>query len=266
MATSHVWATGDDTTVQVIAASSPASRASRLAVARSALASVLLLLAGVSLALLCLETPLLSVFTPRGRPSAGQTAIGVVAWVFAVGVPVALMVLGFGWLAATLEAARSLRPASIAPGLARSLGPTHLAATGLVLPDGRRIHEMVLGPFGIVVLGDVPPPSISRRVGASWEIRGERGRWTPIEAPLDRAARDAERVRGWLSSYDRDFLVRVYAAIVSDDPRVERTAACAVVPPSQLAAWLEGLPAQRGLSPDRRSLLVELIRSAAARR
>ena len=36
---------------------------------------------------------------------------------------------------------------------------------------------------------------------------------------MDRAARDAERVRGWLGTYDRDFLVRVYAAIVTDDRR-----------------------------------------------
>ena len=190
----------------------------------------------------------------------------MIAWVFAVGVPVALMVLGVAWLAATLETVRGMRPRSITPRLARALGPDHLAATDLVLPGGRWIHEMVLGPFGIVVLGDVPPPSLSRHVGASWEIRGEGGRWIPIEAPLDRAARDAERVRGWLGSHDRDFLVRVSAAIVTDDRRVERTATCAVVPPDQLAAWLESLPAQRGLTPDRRSQLVELIRSVAAPR
>jgi hypothetical protein len=252
--------------MQIIAAASPVSRADRVAVARSALASVLLLLAGAALALLCLETPLLSMFIPNGRPSAGQAAVGVVAWVFAVGVPVALMVLGVAWLATTLDAIRGSRPRSITPRLARSLGPSHLAATDLVLPGGRWIHEMVLGPFGIVVLGDVPPPSLSRHVGTSWEIRGENGRWTPIEAPLDRAVRDAERIRGWLTMDDRDFLVRVYAAIVTDDRRVERTATCAVVPPGQLAAWLESLPAQRGLTPDRRSRLVELIRSVAATR
>ena len=110
-----------------------------------------------------------------------------------------------------------------------------------------------------------PPPSAGTSA-ASWEIRGERGLWTPIEPPLDRAARDAERVRGWLSTHDRDFLVRIYAAVVTDDQRVERTATCAVVPPRQLAAWLESLPAQRGLTPDRRSRLVELVRSVAAPR
>jgi hypothetical protein len=119
---------------------------------------------------------------------------------------------------------------------------------------------------GIVVLGDVPPPSVTRHVGAYWEILGERGQWVPIEAPADRTSRDAERVRSWLATDDRDFLVRVYAAVVTDDRRVERTATCAVVAPGDLAAWLMGLPAQRGITADRRSRLVELVRSVATTR
>src|SRR4029079_13785356 len=114
------------------------------------------------------------------------------------------------------EAVLAARPTAVTPRLAKALGSDPLAATDLMLPGGRRIHELVLGPFGIVVLGDVPPPGVSRHVGSRWEIRGARGRWIPIEAPLDRASRDAERVRGWLSTHDRDFLVRVYAAIVTD--------------------------------------------------
>ncbi len=252
--------------MQVIVAPSPISRADRMAVARSVLVSVLLILAGVALAMLCLRTPLISTFIPGGRPSAMQTAAGVVAWAFAIVVPAALMLIGVLRFAATVEAVRDLHPRTITHRLARSLGPSHLVAADLVLPGGRWIHEMVIGPFGIVVLGDVPPPSVSRHVGTSWEIRGERDRWIPVEAPLDRAARDAERVRGWLGTYDRDFLVRVYAAIVTDDRRLERSANCAVVAPGQFAAWLESLPAQRGLTADRRSQLVELVRSVAAPR
>ncbi len=252
--------------MQSILAAGPVSRSDRVAVARSALASVLLVIAGVALALLVVGTPLISTLTPSGRPSAVQTAIGVIAWGFAIVVPAALILLGVFGLVATLETARGMQPRSITPRLTRSLGPGHLVATDVELPGGRRIHEMVLGPFGIVVLGDVPPPSLSRHVGTTWEIRGERGRWIPIEAPLSRAARDAERVRGWLTSHERDFLVRVYAAIVTDDERVERTALCAVVAPGELAAWLGGLPAQRGLTDDRRARLVELIRSVATQR
>jgi len=252
--------------MQLIAAPGSVSRSDRVAVARSALAGALLVLAGVALALLVVGTPLISTFTPSGRPSAVQAVVGVIAWGFAIVVPAALMLLGVFRLVATLETARGMQLRAVTPRLARSLGPGHIVATDLELPGGRRIHEIILGPFGIVVLGDVPPPSLSRHVGTTWEIRGERGRWIPIEGPLSRAARDAERVRGWLTSHDRDFLVRVYAAIVTNDERVERTAACAVVAPGELAAWLEGLPAQRGLTDDRRSRLVGLIRSVATQR
>ncbi|MCJ7709324.1 MAG: hypothetical protein MUQ32_00695, partial [Chloroflexi bacterium] len=195
-----------------------------------------------------------------------EAAAGIIAWVVAILMPAGLAIIGIAWIAATLERARSLRPRTMAPRLAKALGPDHLVATHLVLPGGRRIHELILGPFGLVVLGDVPSPAFSRHVGSTGEVRGDRGRWIPIEAPLDRASRDAERVRGWLATEDRDFLVRVYAVIVTDDIRVERTPNCAVVAPSGLAAWLEALPVQRGLTPDRRERLVELVRSVAVPR
>ena len=252
--------------MQVIAASNPTARADRVALVRSALASALLVLAGIAVAWLCLGTPLLTGLIPTGRPSMTEAAAGIIAWGLAILVPAGLTIIGIAWIAATLETARSLRPRTMAPRLAGALGPDHLAATNLVLPGGRRIHELVLGPFGLVVLGDIPPPAFSRHVGSTWEVRGERGRWIPIEAPLDRASRDAERVRGWLATEDRDFLVRVYAVIVTDDTRVERTPSCAVVAPSDLAAWLEALPVQRGLTPDRRERLVELVRSVAVPR
>ena len=81
---------------------------------------------------------------------------------------------------------------------------------------------------------------------------------------MQRASRDAERVRSWLASNDRDFLVRVYAAVVSDDPTMERSPDCAVVPTAELASWLEALPVQRGLTSARREHLVELVRALAA--
>lgn len=249
--------------MQVIAADVPSTRSDRLKVVRSAATAVLLLLAGAMLAWLCLGTQLVNQFIPTGRPSTVQVAMGVVAWGFTILVPAAFVLIGMARMAGVLEAIASLRPTAVAPRLARSLGPDHLAATDLLLPGGRRIHELVLGPFGIVVLGEVPPPSISRHVGTRWEVRDNRGQWIPIEAPVDRASRDAERVRGWLMTYDRDFLVRVYAAVVTDDARVTRTPTCAVVAPKDLAAWLEALPMQRGLTAERRGKVVELIRSVA---
>jgi hypothetical protein len=254
---------GHDPVMQVIVADAPATRADRFALARTALTAGLLLLAGAMLAWLCLGTPLINSLIPQGRPSPVQFAFGAFVMAFAILVPAGLVLIGFARIASAFEDAASRAPRTVSPRLAKALGPDHLAATQLLLPGGRRIHELILGPFGIVVLGDVPPASISRHVGSRWEIRGKGGRWVPIEAPLDRASRDAERVRSWLSTDDRDFLVRVYAAVVTDDERVDRTPTCAVVKPHDLAGWLEALPVQRGLTPARRERLVELIRSVA---
>jgi hypothetical protein len=167
-------------------------------------------------------------------------------------------------MAAVFEALAGRRPRRVTPQLASALGPDHIAAMDLVLPGGRRLHELVLGPFGIVVIGAVPPPSFSRHVGSRWEVRDDRGQWISIEDPVQRASRDGERIRGWLATEDRDFLVKVYAVLVTEDERVERSATCAVVRPAELSTWLASLPPQRGLTPVRREHLVERIRSIAS--
>jgi hypothetical protein len=250
--------------MQVIAVSNSVRLADRVAVARSLVAGILLVVAGVSLGWLCLGTTVVSGFIPYGRPSPVEIAGGILVWGFAIVVPAAFLILGVAKLASVLESLAGSRPKRVTPHLAQALGPDHLAATDLMLPGGRRVHEMVLGPFGIAVLGDVPPRSFTRHVGVRWELRDSRGRWIPIENPVQRASRDAERVRSWLASEDRDFLVRVYAAIVTDDPTIERSPDCAVVPTSGLASWLEALPIQRGLTPGRREHIVELVRALAA--
>jgi hypothetical protein len=252
--------------MQVIATAAPANRAHRVAVVRSAVVAVLLVVVGALLAGILLATPILGSLIPVGRPTEAQMAIGILAWGFAVLAPTGFLILGVAKIVHTVEGYAALRPGTLTPRLAGALGPDHLAATNLILPGGRRIHELVLGPFGIAILGDLPPPSISRHVGSAWEVRGPGGRWVPIEGPLDRTARDAERIRGWLATDDRDFLVRTYAAVVSDDPRVERTPSCAVVSSTEIAAWLESLPPQRGLTLQRRERLAELIGSVAEER
>jgi hypothetical protein len=225
---------------------------------------MLLLTAGVAVGWLSLATPVVSSFIPNGRPSALEIAGGIVVWGFAIVVPAVFLIMGVARLVAIVDVVSAGRPRRVTPDLARALGPDHLAATDLVLPGGRRVHEMVLGPFGIVVLGDVPPRSATRHVGERWELRDNRGRWIPIENPVQRASRDAERVRSWLAAEDRDFLVRVYALIVTEDRSIERLPSCAVVAPGQLAGWLEALPGQRGLTTQRREHLVELVQALAA--
>lgn len=251
-----------DPGMQVIA-TRPVRISDRLALLRMGLSALLLLLAGALVGWLCLATPLISAAQPQGRATGLGVATGVIAWAFALIVPAGFLLLGFARVVATVEAWTALRPRSKMPRLARSLGTDYLAITGLLLPDGRRIHELILGPFGVAILGEVPPPSLSRHTGGRWELRADRGRWIPIESPTDRAERDAERVRGWLTSDDRDFLVKVYAAVVTDDPRVTRTPQCAVVTSRDLAPWLTGLPPQRGLTASRQDRLAELLRSIA---
>ena len=249
--------------MQILAGSSQITRSDRFAVARSAFTSVLLVVVGLLMGWLCLATPIVTSFVPQGRPSVAEAATGAVAWGFAIIVPAAFLIIGVARIAAIIDTASQMRPRVATSNLAKALGPEYVAATGLVVPGGRRVHEIVMGPFGILVIAVVPPPSITRHVGSRWEIRDERGRWVPIEAPLDRATRDAERVRGWLGGEDRDFVVRVYAAIVTDEKGIERTPTCAVVPPHELAGWIQALPTQRGLNAERREWLAETISGIA---
>lgn len=250
--------------MQVIAADAAFTRAHRLVVLRSGLVAVLLLAAGVALGWLCLGTPLVSRFMPYGRPTTIEVAAGVLAWGFAIFVPAAFLILGIAQLAATLDDADTARHAAATPRLRSSLGNDHLAVTDLPLPGGDRVPELVLGPFGIAVLGTMPPPSLLRRVGDRWEARDARGRWLPSDGPLERTAHDADRVRRWLAHADHEFTVRIYAALVTDT-KLERTPACAVVARRDVAEWLMALPFQRGLTPDRRELLVERIRAIIPR-
>jgi hypothetical protein len=250
--------------MQVIAVPTTARLSDRIAFVRSVAVGVLLVMAGIALGWLAFGTSMVQGFIPLGRPDPIEIASGIAVWGFAIVLPAVFLIMGIARLASIVEIVAASRPRRVTSSLARALGPDHLAATDLVVPGGRRLHELVLGPFGIVVFGDLPPPSATRHVGGRWEIRDGRGRWIPIESPVQRASRDAERVRGWLATDDRDFLVRVYAVVVSEDPTLERSATCAVVAPDDLAGWLEALPVQRGLTPERREHLVEMVRSLAA--
>jgi hypothetical protein len=134
-------------------------------------------------------------------------------------------------------------------------------ATGLTLPDGRGVSELVIGPFGAAVIRELPPAAVTRIRGDSWQVRTSRG-WIALENPLERATRDAERVRRWLTD-DDDFLVKVYSAVVGPAPTVARTPHCAVLAPDQLAAWIAALPSQRSLTPGRLQRVIDTVRGAA---
>jgi hypothetical protein len=250
--------------MQVIAATPSATFVQRLAVARSAVVAALLVVAAASLAWLFLGTPFVGTLIPNGRPSDTQVILDVLVWTAVLVVPASLLLIGVTRLVEAVEAAGALRPRPLSSAVRGALADDALAATDLRLPGGRRVHELLFGPFGLVVVGEVPPPSISRNVGSRWEIRDERGRWIPVEGPVDRTVRDAERLRGWLASEDRDFVVKVYAVVVTRDGRVQRTPTCAVVAPDEFAAWVAALPPQRGLTASRRERVEEMVREVAA--
>jgi hypothetical protein len=144
---------------------------------------------------------------------------------------------------------------------ARMIGDDCTAATNVRLPDGRVVRDLVLGPFGFAVINELPPPRVTRHNGLNWEIRRSDGRWSHFENPLERTARDGERIRRWVASTERDFLVKVYAAVVTTDPNLARTPTCAVLMPDQIPAWLASLPSARALSLDRRAELIEELQA-----
>ena len=103
---------------------------------------------------------------------------------------------------------------------------------------------------------------MTRSHGGRWELRVGKDRWIPLENPLERAARSADRVRHWLGGEDHGFVVRVYAAVISAGDSLTRTSTCAVVTREQVPAYLNSLPIQRGFTAERRAKVIEDLRAA----
>jgi hypothetical protein len=221
----------------------------------------ILVVGGLALGWLMLGTSFLSRFMPSGRLEPSEALVGALAWGVALFAPAAVLVVGASRLATVADAIVSSRPRPTpAARLAGQLGDEYAVGSRVRMPDGRLIPELVIGPFGAAVIEELPPIRATRHRGSMWEVRGPRGRWLPLENPLDRASRDAEAVRRWFAHDDRDFLVKVFAAVVASDDTVERTPTCAVIQSSQIPAWLRSLPAQRSLSESRRAQLVDHLR------
>jgi hypothetical protein len=77
-------------------------------------------------------------------------------------------------------------------------------------------------------------------------------------------ARDAERIRHWLVNGDLDYVVRVYAALVTTDATISRSPLCAVINEDQIPAWLAALPRQRSFSAGRQNHLLSRVRAVGA--
>jgi hypothetical protein len=223
-----------------------------------------LLLGGLGLAWLTFATPLVRGLTPSVvRPTPDQMLIGGLVWGLSLVMPPCLAIVGA--IRLSVVAATVLRRPAAGPvgSVAEALGDEYVVAPWVRLPDGTTIRNLVVGPFGVAIVGQLPSPKNLRRNGNSWEIRRPDGRWTPLESPLERATRDAERIRHWLAAEDRDFLVKVYAAVVVGTQPIARTSACAAIAADQIPAWLASLPPQRSLNADRRADIVDRIRTIA---
>jgi hypothetical protein len=223
-----------------------------------------LLAGGLFLAWVAFATPVLTGLTREGpRPGLAQLAVGGAIWGVTLVAPPSFAIVG-AMRIARVTRALTAKPALRAIGRAgASLGNEYAMASNVRLPDGRVVRDLVLGPFGIAVISELPPPKVSRHTGISWEIRRPDGRWTYFENPLERATRDGERVRRWISSDERDYVVKVFAAVVTPDPAVARTPGCAVVTAEQIPAWLASLPPSRSLTPDRLAELIDEIQAIA---
>jgi hypothetical protein len=223
-----------------------------------------LLAGGIVLGWLAFATPFVKVLSPSVlRPTIEEMAIGGVIWGLSLVAPPCFAIVGL--LRLTQVAGTLLRRPDAGPlaKAATALPDDYVVAPSRELPDGRRVRNVVVGPFGLAVIGEALPHATTRRHGNNWEVRRRDGRWVPLEHPVERTSRDGERLRRWIGAEERDFLVKVYAAFVTDDPTVQRTPACAVIGPNEVAAWLTGLPPQRSLYDSRREDLIERVRVLA---
>ena len=251
---------GDD--VQPIAPSRPAQRSGSWL--DGTMLGGGLVAAGFVLAFLTLETSLASRLVTGGAEARQmrQLPFAAIVWWLGLVAGAALLIAGTNRLAVVVDAVRgSLRASSAVARALAGLPSESVVIRNVVPHDGRPVPTLVVGPFGVAVVEELAAADRLRRVDASWQERTSEG-WTVAEHPVDRTARDADRVRHWLTHGELGFVVRVYAALVTADATIPRSPLCAVVSADQLASWIEGLPGQRSLTEARRHRLVARAREA----
>ena len=249
-----------DARMQVIRAAGPQRRRAAASVVAGLVAGLILLAIGAVIVWSIFTSNLLDGLDRVGSSALEQQLLGTLAWGLAFLVPGSFAVLGLLSIVRAADGrprSRRLRPAA---SLQAALSDDYIVAEDVRLPDGRLVPEIVIGPHGLTVIEELPPAAVSRPGSHGWEVRGTGGRWLNIENPLDRAARDGERVRRWLGSHMEDFVPRISVAVVADDRRVARTAEVAVLRPEELPGFLAAQPALRQMSPDRRGRIEALLR------
>jgi hypothetical protein len=246
--------------MQVITAGSSRHGPSVRSIALGSLVGAILFFGGLVVAWLAFATPFITRFTPGPRPETAQMVAGMLAWTFALVAPGAFIVAGLARIVAVFESVHSAGAPRVVAKAARKLGEQFVVIARLKMPDGRVIPELVVGPFGAAVIEELPPSGATRHKGDAWQVRMSNGTWAPLENPLERAGRDADRVRRLFAEDDQDFVLKVYAAAVAPDTTPPRTPGCAVITRDQIPAWIESLPPQRSLTDARRERLIETLR------
>jgi len=241
----------------------PSDRA--LAIAR--LIGALYVLAGLCLAWLTLATPFVDVFAARGRAASSEAAFEALGWLLALGLPTICLLVGTHRILDFSELSNPFASGGDPlVGLGSKLGSDYVAVRDLVLPGGRWVSTLLIGPPGVVVLGLLPPAGKARTMDGRWEARLADDQWVAVENPLERAARDAEAVRRWLVADEHGFVVKVYAAVVATKPGVDRSATTAVILSGQVPAFLATLPPHRTFSKARRQQVLDRVQLAIAGR
>ena len=250
---------GHDRQVKVIAAASPRPRTHTPSLARAIAAGLVLVGIGLGTVGLIVASGIMQSVTHVGDSRVSQQLFGTATWGLAFLIPGLFIVLGLARIVRAVEArprARRDRPATSQRG---RVSDEFQVAQLVRLPDGRTIPEVVVGPHGLTVVEEIPPKHASRQGSHHWEVRDRTGRWTAVEHPLDRAARDVERLRRWLGSYMEDYTPRFTAVCISDDGRLPRSQEVAVIRRDQLADFLGAQPPLRQMTADRREQIAGLL-------
>ena len=248
--------------MQMVAAPTQTSGARVVAFGRLGVGLVLVGV-GIALGYLAFATPVAEHLIPQVRTTTPIFVLAALGWTLLFVAPAMAAIAGFLWIMGGLERIAALSGAHDSLSeLTEVLGDEYAAATNVCLPDGRIVAELVVGPHGVAVFDWLPPSTLSRVTGGAWELQIAKNRWVPIENPFDRTVRTADRVRRWLSSGERDYVIKVHAALIAADASVGRTAACAVITRDQVPAFLASLPAQRSFNEDRRAQVLAVLRAA----
>jgi hypothetical protein len=252
--------TRHDRSVKIIVAASPRLRPRTPSLARALVGGSLLVAFGVGVIGVILATDVMRTVGQIGDSRVTQQLFGTATWGLAFLIPGLFIVLGLARIVRAVEARprpRRDRPAASQRG---RISDEFMVAEAVRLPDGRTIPEVIVGPHGLTVVEELPPKHASREASHHWEVRDRTGRWSAVEHPLDRAARDVERLRRWLGAYMEDYTPRFTAVCIAEDDRVTRSSEVAVIRRSQLAEFLGAQPSLRQMTTDRRDRIAGLLR------